>query len=108
MKRLGLLLAAVVLFVSGCAQIVVKAPEGKKIIISSQSVTSPDQMKRVLYVLYGLIPLGDNSTASLLVNYADRSEVAMTTESDLLDIVLSSVLGFATIQSRSVKVQKVK
>ncbi|MCX7882970.1 MAG: hypothetical protein N2314_07090 [Brevinematales bacterium] len=106
-KVLAVLLVGVVL-ASGCAQVVVKAPAGKKIVISSQPVTNPDQQKMVWYILWGLIPLGDNSTASLLANYTDGSEVAISTEASALDVIIGAVLGNFSITTRTVKTQKVK
>ncbi|MFN4216107.1 MAG: hypothetical protein ACK4HQ_01705 [Brevinematales bacterium] len=108
MKRLVALVLVVVFMVSGCAQVVVKAPAGKKMIISSQPLTAVDQEKRVWYILWGLVPLGDNSTASLLADYPDGSEVAISTEAGLFDILIGALLGQFSITTRTIKVQKVK
>ncbi len=108
MKKLMNLLVLVVFVVSGCAQVVVKAPAGKKIIVSSRAVTAPDQQKMVWYVLWGLVPLGDNSTASLLEAYPDGSEVAISTEASLIDILIGAVLGQFSVTTRTIKVQKIQ
>jgi uncharacterized protein YceK len=108
MKRFVALVLAVVFVVSGCGQVVVKAPAGKKIFISSQPLTAAEQEKRVWYILWGLVPLGDNSTASLLANYPDGAEVVVVTEMGFLDYVFSVILGQLSITTRTIKVQQVK
>ncbi|URA10482.1 hypothetical protein [Thermospira aquatica] len=108
MKRLIALVVLVVFVVSGCGKVIVRAPEGKKILISSQSITSPDQQKMVWYVLWGLVPLGDNSTAPLLAAYPDGSEVAISTEYSIIDFFISMLLGQFSISTRTIRVQKIK
>jgi hypothetical protein len=113
MKRLVslILVVALVLTFAGCVNldtyyaVNIKAPEGKKILISSKDVSNPDRSKKIIYLLTGAIPLADNSTVDLLAEYPDGSEVAISTKFDYVDSFVIPYLhpGFA---SRTVEVEK--
>jgi len=111
MKRLVslILVVALVLTFAGCYSyytVNIKAPEGKKILISSKEVVVPDMSKKAFYLLWGLVPITDNSTADLLSKYPDGAEVAISTKFDILDYMIQAVLGQASIGSKTIEVEK--
>lgn len=108
MKKVFVFLIAVVFVVTGCSQVVIKAPPGKRILISSEPVREPDQTKRVWYILWGLVPLGDNSTMSLLAVYPDGSEVAISTERTLIDVIILAIASSLSIETRTIKVERIR
>lgn len=90
---------------AGCTSIIVKAPQGKNIQMASGNAPSEyNKSKMVWYILWGLVPLGDNSTADLLTDAPDGSKVFVKSEMSVLDAIVSALLGFITIQTRTVSV----
>jgi len=110
MKRLVslILVVALVLTFAGCYTVNIKAPEGKKIYLASKPVVSPDNSKKVFYILWGLVPITDNSTVDLLANYPDGSEVAVSTKYTFIDQIINMIAGLLTINCQTVEVQRVK
>lgn len=110
MKKVFIALVSLLVLVSfsSCLNVVVKAPAGKKISISSQEPSIYSSKKMVFYVLWGLVPITDNSTADLMLTVPDGSEVAVKTEMTLIDFLVSAFLGVVTIQSHTVSVGVVK
>jgi hypothetical protein len=108
MKRLVslILVVTLVLTFAGCYTVNIKAPEGKKILISSKEVVVPDMSKKAFYLLWGLVPITDNSTADLLSKYPDGAEVAISTKFDILDYLISYVLGQVSFGSKTIEVEK--
>jgi hypothetical protein len=110
MKRLiSLILVVALLFAFvGCATVNVKAPAGKKIYLASKPVVSPDKSKKVFYILWGLVPITDNSTVDLLADYPDDSEVAVSTKYAFIDYIINTFAGLLTINCQTVEVQRIK
>jgi len=91
-----------------CQKIVVRAPEGKNVTLASGAISNYDYQKRVFYVLWGLVPLGDNSTADLLANVPDGSKVLVQTELTFVDYLITGILSVVSVCTKTVGVQVVK
>lgn len=113
MKRVVALLVLFAFLLSfvACSKIVVAAPKGKNIILATSekhTTVQPDKQKMVWYVLWGLVPLGDNSTADLLEDVPNNSKVLVQSELTVVDFLISAFLGFVTIQTHTVGIKVVK
>jgi hypothetical protein len=111
MKKVLLVLVSLILVFSfiGCATILVKAPEGKNLQIASGNAPSDyGKSKMVWYVLWGLVPIGDNTTADLLADAPNGSKVFVKTQLTPIDAIITALLSFATIQTRTVSVAILK
>jgi hypothetical protein len=60
--------------------------------------------KKVWYVLWGLVPITDNSTEDLIAKY-NLQNVKVKTQYDIVDFLISYFLGFLTIHTKTVIVE---
>ena len=103
MKKILPFLVALMFTVS-CATVKVEAPSGSSIKLAPEvSPYNYTAKKRIFYVLWGLVPITDNSTASMLQG-KNVTEVKVKTYTDVVDILISAVLGNFSIVSRTVEV----
>ncbi|MEO0099990.1 MAG: hypothetical protein ABIK99_04780 [candidate division WOR-3 bacterium] len=103
MKRLFLFLF-LILFI-GCYPVSIVSPAGKKtILLSETDQTTFKTSKRVWYVLWGLVPITDNSTADIISKY-NLENVKVTTHFEIVDYLISAVLGSFSIQTKTVVVE---
>jgi len=93
MKRtVGLMLLVCLLFVS-CMTVKVVAPPSSNIqLLSETQSTSFKMTKRAIFLIYGLIPIANNSTDEMLAKY-DVESVKVTTEFDIVDWLISGITG---------------
>ncbi len=100
------LVVALSLGLVGCATVQVEAPRGTDIKLSTENTTTYKRIvkKRVFYALWGLVPLTPNSTASM-VNPRTTHEIKVKSYYNVVDYVISAVLGIVTITSRTVEIQ---
>ncbi|MDA3949867.1 MAG: hypothetical protein PF508_11685 [Spirochaeta sp.] len=93
--KVSVLFVVIALFLAGCVtneHIVGDGPQGSTTVEAQQ-----------WYVLWGLVPLNDVDTYAM----ADGSEdYLITTEQDVLDVVINIFTNVATVQTRSVNVTK--
>ena len=83
------------LFLIGCAAHVHKVGKGAQ---------GTDTLEaRQWYVLWGLVPINDVDTNAMA---GDATDYQITTQSKLLDVVISAVLSEISINCRTVTVQK--
>ena len=111
MKRLicGLICFLFLTSLFSCTNIIVKAPAGKNIQIASGRVPKAvDDQKMVWYVLWGLVPITDNTTENMLADIPDGSKVFVRTEMTIFDYLISGFLGIFSIQTRTVSVTVAK
>ncbi len=95
----------VVVSVMSCTTILIKAPPGKNIQLANATSTADfSKSERVWYVLWGLVPITDNTTDRLLQSVPDNSKVYVKTELSPVDFLISVLLGGFSIQSRTVSV----
>jgi len=101
----GLMGLLIIVSVMGCTTILIKAPPGKNIqLANATSAMDFNKSKRIWYVLWGLVPLGDNTTDDLLASVPDNSKVSVKTELSPIDFLISALLGGISIQTRTVSV----
>lgn len=104
MKRVIALMLVLAMGVVACSKVIVRAPAGSNITIGSGEVVNADKQKRVFYILMGLIPLGDNSTESMLADVPAGSTVAIEDKMTFVDFILSALLGCVTITTRTIAI----
>jgi len=103
----------VLTFVAGCATIIADAPAGASNTVSMTSQPSGSSVhfvakKRVLYLLWGLIPITDNHTANEIATATsgkNAKNVTITSQYDIIDFLVSWIGSFVTLHCRSVKVE---
>jgi hypothetical protein len=61
--------------------------------------------KMVFYILWGLVPLSDNSTKDLINS---KEKVRVKTMLGPIDFLISALLGFVTVGSRTIEVEVLK
>ncbi len=95
MKRFFLVAGLVAFTALECATVNVTAPPGAQVRVAAKGATGVAGCtlygtKRNMYLLWGLVPLGDNSTQTIMPR---SGEVVVQTQINLFDVVLS-VLGY--------------
>ncbi len=98
-----LLLIAVTTSLVGCFTI--KVGGKAELALSTEEGTKIAQ-KRCWYALYGLIPIGDNSTDSLIPATVKR--VRVETKYKVSDFLINIFTGLVTIETFSVEIYEVK
>jgi len=97
------LLLAVSMSVVGCFTIRVG---GKAELAPSTEEGTKVAQKRCWYVLWGLVPLGDNSTDSVIP--ASAKKVRVETKYTVVDFLINIFTGLVTIETFSVEIYEVK
>lgn len=97
------LLVVLIICFTGCYTIKVG---GKAQLASSDQEGTLVAEKRYWYLLYGLIPLGNNSTDDYIP--ATASKVKVETKMTAVDFLLNLFTGLATIYSRTAEIYEVK
>jgi hypothetical protein len=104
MKLVCLMLCASLLLV-GCATIKVESPKGQNIVLQPSFESQPVvAKKKVWYALWGLVPINSNSTADM-VRDQNLTEMSVATWYGVDDFLISYVLGFVTIGTKSVEIR---
>ena len=104
MKRLIALGLSLVMLV-GCATIKIESPAGVKLHLGKNANQSPVIAKRhFFFILWGLVPVSDNSTAAMLSG-KDSSEITVKTYYDIIDCLINFFLCGTSIISKSVQVR---
>jgi hypothetical protein len=98
-----ILLFAVIMSVVGCYTIRVG---GKAELAPSTEEGTKIAGKRCWYALWGLIPIGDNSTDSLIP--ATAKKVRVETKYKVSDFLINILTGLVTIETFSVEIYEVK
>jgi hypothetical protein len=81
------------------------SPVGKKTTLLSQTdPTTFRTTKKVWYALWGLVPITKNSTDEIIAQY-DLKNVRVITQYDIVDYLISAVLGTFSIQTKTVIVE---
>ncbi len=103
MKRILFLgiFGLVALFLSNCATIVV---EGDAQLAKPTDICQKVNEKRYLYILWGLVPLGDNSTATIVPK---GKKVKVETKYTIIDVLIGALANGCiptTIQTKTAEV----
>ena len=97
------LLVAVTMSMAGCFTIKIG---GKAQLAPSTEEGTKVAQKSCWYALWGLVPIGDNSTDSLIPETAKK--VRVETKFTVLDFLINIFTGIVTIETLSVEVYEVK
>jgi predicted small secreted protein len=97
------LLVAVTVCVAGCYTIKIG---GKAELAPSTEEGAKIAQKRCWYALWGLVPIGDNSTDSLIPATAKR--VRVETKYKVSDFLINIFTGLVTIETFSVEIYEVR
>ncbi|MDH5186253.1 MAG: hypothetical protein OEW70_04215 [candidate division WOR-3 bacterium] len=105
-KRIPIILICLVcLLFTSCATVSVVAPTGQKVMLASETEpTAFKTTKRVWYVLWGLVPITDNTTGDLISKY-QLQNVRVQTQYDIVDWLIDVVLGWTSLHARTVTVE---
>lgn len=92
-------------FILSCATVKINAPIGKEVTLLSETDSATFKTtKKVWYLLWGLVPVTDNSTETTIAQY-NLKNVRVTTQYDVIDYVVSFFLGWLTIHSKTVIIE---
>ncbi len=97
------LLITVTISVAGCYTIKIG---GKAELAPSTEEGTKIAQKRCWYALWGLVPIGDNSTDSLIPGTVKR--VRVETKYKISDFFINIFTGIVTIETFSVEIYEVK
>lgn len=103
MNRIIAILLCLVLL-AGCAPVIIEAPVRGNVSLSRVNATPPTVVKKKnWYALWGLIPISNNSTASLI---ADKgfTEVKAKTYTSFVDCLISVLTSPITIMCNTAEV----
>ena len=94
------------IFFSGCYSVRILSDRNSNIILASKTEHLPYKEKyKVWYILWGLVPISDNTTSKLF-NNSNLKKVRINTKLGIDDILISLVLGsFTSIASWTVEVE---
>ncbi|MCE5299511.1 MAG: hypothetical protein LLG37_01385 [Spirochaetia bacterium] len=85
-----------------CSTVRITSGQGKYAFLVPETMAAKEvRTKQVWYILYGLIPLGDNSTVDMI---KAKEKVSVKESLTIIDCLISALLGIVTIQSRTIEV----
>ncbi len=108
-KVVALVLIGVMLYgLTGCATITINAPKGAEVKLAQTGQSGIAgctlyAQKRYVYLLYGLVPLGDNTTSSIM---PQKGNVVVQTEFTVVDYLLNALGGSFTLAFKTAKIYK--
>ncbi|MEN3046208.1 MAG: hypothetical protein ABDH49_04410 [Candidatus Hydrothermales bacterium] len=82
----------------------VAPPQSDVKVMSEVDVGKVKVSKKVWFILYGLVPLTDNSTADLIAKY-NLKNVKARCYMDAVDVVIGLILGYFTIGTFTIEVE---
>lgn len=107
MKKTALFLAILLIttITLNCGAVIVAAPPGRDIELLSESETARVvAVKKCWYLLWGLVPISNNSTAPIVADYQLKS-VRVNTYYSAIDFIISFFLGFTSLHTRTVEIE---
>jgi hypothetical protein len=94
----------IVFLCSGCYTTKVMAPPEKRFSIAGYQKCEKVSSRKVWYLLWGLVPLSDNTTAHDLLLVPEGSAVKIEDKFTFVDLLISFVLTGGLIDSKTLKV----
>jgi len=107
MKKGALLLALLLItaITINCGTVIIAAPPGKDIeLLSEGDVARVVAIKKCWYLLWGLVPISNNSTAPIVADYQLKS-VRVSSYYSAVDFIISFFLGFTSLHTRTVEIE---
>jgi hypothetical protein len=99
--RVIALASLMMLCLSGCYSVKMVAPPGKNITLAPETEQLPYKtQKRNWYILFGLIPLNDNTTRQV-IDQNNLYKVRVESKHTFLDYVISAFTGFVTVTTNT-------
>jgi hypothetical protein len=88
-----------------CGTVIVAAPPGKSIeLLDEGDVARVVTVKKCWYLLWGLVPISNNSIAPIVADYQLKS-VRVNTYYSAVDFIISFFLSFTTLHTRTVEIE---
>jgi hypothetical protein len=88
-----------------CGTVIVAAPPGKNIeLLDEGDPARVVTIKKCWYLLWGLVPISNNSTAPIVADYKLKS-VRVSTYYSAVDFIISFFLGFTSLHTRTVEIE---
>ncbi len=108
MKR-AVMIGLVALFCASvlpsCATLYVNAPPGEDIKLMAEDEPMQTKIeKRHWYLLWGLVPISDNSVEPIIADYGLKG-VRVETYYGVVDFIIDIFLGWTTLHTRTVQVE---
>ncbi len=105
MKKLLIFLVLITVFITNCGTILVNAPPKEDIrLLSETEPTSFKTSMRTWYVLWGLVPITNNSTADIIAKHQLKN-VKVKTYYSFVDYVIAAFLGGFTIYTKTTEIE---
>jgi hypothetical protein len=107
MRKSALLLAILLIMIItiNCGTVIVAAPPGKDVeLLGEGDAARVVAVKKCWYLLWGLVPISDNSTALTVAEYQLKS-VRVTSYYSPIDFIISFFLGFTSLHTRTVEIE---
>jgi len=109
MKKIVVVLIAVVFLCSACYTTKVIAPPEKKITIGSPAQNCVEiTSRRIWYILWGIVPLNDETTVNDLLTVPPGSAVIVEDKITFVDGLIGIFTGMLTIYPKTLKVYSCK
>lgn len=90
---------------SGCYSVKVTAPPGKEVTLATETdQLSYKTKKRNWYILFGLVPLNDTNTRTVIANN-NLTKVRVETKHEFLDYLISIFTGILTIYTHTTVIE---
>lgn len=105
MKKLLIFLVLITVFITNCGTVLVNAPprEDIRLLSETESASFKTSMK-TWYVLWGLVPITNNSTADIIAKHQLKN-VKVKTYYSVVDFLIGALLGGFSIYTRTTEIE---
>ena len=101
----GLIAALCISAFPGCATLYVSAPPGADVTLLSENAPMQTKIaKHHWYLLWGLVPISDNSVEPVIAEY-NLTGVRVKTYYGVVDFIIDVFLGWTTLHTRTVEIE---
>lgn len=89
----------------GCATVYVNAPPGRDVrLMAENEPMQSKQTVRTWYLLWGLVPISDNSTADRIADH-NLTGIRVKEQYGFVDVLISVFLSWTSLHSRTVVIE---
>lgn len=89
----------------GCATVYVNAPPGRDVrLMAENEPMQSKQTVRAWYLLWGLVPISDNSTAKRISDHS-LTGIRVKEQYGFVDVLISVFLSWTSLHSRTVVIE---
>jgi|YNPNPStandDraft_1061719.scaffolds.fasta_scaffold47109_3 uncharacterized protein YceK len=105
MKQLLILIIIGALLITNCGTVLVNAPPKDNVtLLAEADATTFKTSMKCWYVLWGLVPISNNSTADLIAKH-NLKNVRAKAYYSFVDFLINMVLGTFTIYTNTVEIE---